>query len=192
GRSFGGIHKLRRIMMNLERYFIFSSYAMFTAGYLMLASTRQLDVFSLGLFAIVLSAGWLIDTGRINWSLGHKRVNWLMAGGMAFVFFEWYALSVSTIVVILHFVFFAASLKLLRRKTTRDWIWLYVVTFCQVLMTAGMMIDTTFLFLVVIYLFAAVSAFIGYEIHRSGLAFAANGSSRRVVIEYWKDNKNSR
>ncbi len=178
--------------MNLERYFIFSSYAMFTAGYLMLASTRQLDVFSLGLFAIVLSVGWLIDSGRINWSLGHKRLNWLMAGGLAFVFFEWYALGVSPIVVILHFVFFAASLRLLRRKTTRDWIWLYVVTFCQVLMTAGMMIDTTFLFLVVIYLFAAVSAFIGYEIHRSGLAFAAGAPSRRVVIEYWKENKNSR
>ena len=32
-------------MMSLERYFIFSSYAMFMTGYVMLASTRQLDFF---------------------------------------------------------------------------------------------------------------------------------------------------
>jgi len=178
--------------MSLERYFIFSSYAMFTAGYVMLASTRQLDVFSLGLFAIVLLVGWLIDTGRTSWSIGYRSANWLMAGGLTFVLAEWYALGVSPVVVILHFVFFAASLKLLRRKAARDWIWLYVVTFCQVLMTAGMMVDTTFLFLVIVYLFAAVSAFIGYEMRRSSLAFAANNPSRQVTVEYWKESNRSR
>jgi len=142
-------------MMNLEQYFIFSSYAMFMTGYVMLASTRQLDVFSLGLFAVVLGAGWLIDSGRLSWSLGLRSANWLMAGGLVFLVAEWYALRVSPITVILHFVFFAAALRLLRRKSSRDWIWLYVVTFCQVLMTAGMMVSTTFLLLVIVYLFAA-------------------------------------
>src|SRR5262249_28357253 len=139
-----------------------------------------------------LLVGWLIDTGRTSWSIGYRSANWLMAGGLTFVLAEWYALGVSPVVVILHFVFFAASLKLLRRKAARDWIWLYVVTFCQVLMTAGMMVDTTFLFLVIAYLFAAVSAFIGYEMRRSSLAFAANNSSRQVTVEYWKESNRSR
>src|SRR5262249_46534906 len=82
----------------------------------------------------------------------------------------------------------AAALKLLKRKTARDWIWLYVVTFCQVLMTAGMMISTTFLFLVIAYLFAATSAFIGYEMRRSASAFAANNPSRRATVEYRKES----
>jgi transglutaminase-like putative cysteine protease len=175
------------VMMSLERYFIFSSYAMFTTGYVMLASTRQLDVFSLTLFAIVLGAGWLIDTERISWSVGHRSANWMMAGGLTFVIAEWYALGVSPVMVILHFVFLAAALKLLRRKAARDWVWLYVMTFCQVLMTAGMMVSTTFLFLVIVYLFAATSAFIGYEMRRSSAAFAANNPSRRVTVEFWKD-----
>src|SRR5215813_9500640 len=174
--------------MSLERYFIFSSYAMFMTGYVMLASTRQLDVFSLGLFAIVLGAGWLIDTERISWSLRHRSANWLMACGLAFTIAEWYALGVSPVIVTLHFVFFAAAIKLLKRKTARDWIWLYVVTFCQVLMTAGMMVSTTFLFLVIAYLFAATSAFIGYEMRRSALAFAANNPSRRATVEYRKES----
>ena len=88
----------------------------------------------------------------------------------------------------LHFVFFAAALKLLRRKAARDWIWLYVVTFCQVLMTAGMMVSTTFLLLVIVYLFAATSAFIAYEMRRSASAFAANNPSRRVTVEYRKES----
>ncbi|MGH9753079.1 MAG: transglutaminase TgpA family protein [Blastocatellia bacterium] len=175
-------------MISLERYFILSSYAMFATGYVMLASTRQLDVFTLGLFAIVLGAGWMIDTGRISWSVGHRSVNWLMAGGLTFVVAEWYALGVSPVVAILHFVFFAAALKLLKRKAARDWVWLYVMTFCQVLMTAGMMVSTTFLFLVMVYLFAATSAFIGYEMRRSAAAFAANNPSRRTSVEYWKES----
>lgn len=178
--------------MSLERYFIFSSYAMFTAGFMMLASTRQLDIFSLTLFAIVLIVGWLIDTGRVGWSLGQRRANWLMSGGLAFVFVEWYALDASPVLALLHFVFFASSLKLLKRKTPRDWLWLYIVTFCQTLMTAGMMVDTTFFFMLVLYLFTAVSAFIGYEIHRSGQVFAANSSSRQVAVEYWREGKGLR
>jgi transglutaminase-like putative cysteine protease/uncharacterized membrane protein len=178
--------------MSLERYFIFSSYAMFTAGFVMLASTRQLDTFSLALFAAVLITGWLIDTGRIKWSVGQRRASWLMVGGLAYVFIEWYALDASPVLALLHFVFLASSLKLLKRKTARDWLWLYVVTFCQALMTAGMMVDTTFFFMLVLYLFTAVSAFIGYEIHHSGEAFAANNSSRRVAVEYWRESKGSR
>jgi protein-glutamine gamma-glutamyltransferase len=181
--------------MSLERYFIFSSYAMFVTGYVMLASTGQLDVFSLGLYAIVLGAGWLIDTDRVNWSVGHRSANWLMAGGFTFTVAEWYAMGVSPVTATLHFVFFAAALKLLRRKTGRDWIWLYVVTFCQVLMTAGMMVSTTFLLLVIIYLFAATSAFIGYEMRRSASAFAANNPSlaaRGGTIKYRKESDRSR
>ncbi|MBO0727179.1 MAG: DUF3488 domain-containing protein, partial [Blastocatellia bacterium] len=178
--------------MSLDRYFIISSYAMFMTGYVMLASTDQLDVFSLGLFAMILGAGWLIDTGRISWSLRHRSANWLMAGGLTFVIAEWYVFGASPVTVTLHFVFFAAALKLLRRKAARDWIWLYVVTFCQVLMTAGMMVSTTFLFLVIIYLFAATSAFIGYEMRRSEAVFAANNPSRRGTVEYRKESDRSR
>src|SRR5262249_57323562 len=103
----------------------------------------------------------------------HRRVNWLMAGGLTFVVAEWYALGVSPIVAPLHFVFFTSSLKLLKRKTARDWLWLYVVTFCQVLMTAGMMVDTAFLFLVIVYLFAAGFGFFRYEMGPSRPAFSA-------------------
>src|SRR5262249_62120412 len=119
------------------------------AGFMMLAWPRQLDLLSLGLFAVVLGVGCLIDTGRIRWSIGHRRVNWLMAGGLAFVVAEWYALGVSPVVAPLHFVFFASSLKLLKRKTARDWLWLYVVTFCQVLITPATFFYTPLLFLLI-------------------------------------------
>jgi hypothetical protein len=59
-------------------------------------------------------------------------------------------------------------------------------------MTAGMIISTTFLFLVIVYLFAATSAFIGYEMRRSASAFAINNPSRRVKIEYRKESDRSK
>jgi transglutaminase-like putative cysteine protease len=178
--------------MSLERYFIFSSYAMFTTGFVMLAATRQLDGLSLALYAVALGAGWLIDTDRLRRSVSSRRANHLMVGYLFFALAEWWLLGASPVIVILHFVFFASSLKLLRKKTGRDWLWLYVVTFCQALMTAGMMVDAGFLFLIVVYLFAAVSAFVSYEIHRSAQAFAGAHSQQRIVVEYWKESKGSR
>ncbi len=178
--------------MSLEHYFILSSYAMFTTGFVMLASTRQLDGLSLALFAAALAAGWMIDTDRLRWSVPHRRANLLMIGYLLFAVAEWQLLGISTVIVILHFVFFASSLKLLRKKAGRDWLWLYVVTFCQVLMAAGMMVDTNFLFLLVVYLFTAVSSFVSYEIHHSSLSFASGHSSRPVIVEYWKEGKDTR
>jgi transglutaminase-like putative cysteine protease len=178
--------------MRLDRYFIISSYVMFTTGFVMLAATRQLDGVTLALFASALAAGWLIDTNRWQWSVSQRRANWLMAGYLLFAIAEWQVFGLSPVIIILHFVFFASALKLLRKKTGRDWLWLYVVTFCQVLMTAGMMIGTTFLLLLVVYLFAAVSAFLGYEIHRSAQAFASHHSSPETVVEYWKEEKDRR
>lgn len=177
--------------MSLERYFIFSSYAMFTAGFLMLAATRQLDAVALAAFAVALGVGWLIDTGRLRWSVSSRRANHLMIGYIFFALAEWRLLGSPLVVVILHFVFFASSLKLLRKKTGRDWHWLYAVTFCQVLMAAGMMVDTNFLFLVIVYLFASVSAFVSYEIHRADQAFAGQRSAP-APVEYWREDKESR
>src|SRR5262245_61962717 len=146
--------------MSFNRYFTASSYALFTMSFVMLVATGQVDLIISLLFVGVLVAGWLIDAGKLLWTISPKISNWLLPGYLPFAIIEWQVLRISPVSLIIQFVLFASSLKLLRTKNNRDWLWLYIVSFCQVLMAAGMMISTSFLVLLIIYLFAAISTFV--------------------------------
>jgi protein-glutamine gamma-glutamyltransferase len=163
--------------MSFNRYFTASSYALFAMSFVMLAATGQVAAILSSLFIGVLAAGWLIDSGKLHWSISPKIANWMLPGYLPFAIIEWQILGVSPVTLIIQFIFFASSLKLLRAKTNRDWLWLYIVSFCQVLMAAGMMISTTFLLLLILYLFAAISTFVSNEIRRSQEVFEANLSA---------------
>ncbi len=160
----------------------------------MLAATGQIHVLISLLFLGVLAAGWLIDTDKLQWSISSKIANWMLPGYLPFAIIEWQILGISPVTLIIQFIFFASSLKLLRKKTNRDWLWLYIVSFCQVLMAAGMIISTTFLLLLVLYLFAAISTFVTNEIRRSKEVFEANlaswnGSTQSPEIQFFGEDE---
>jgi protein-glutamine gamma-glutamyltransferase len=183
--------------MSFNRYFTASSYALFTMSFVMLVATGQVDLIVSLLFIGVLVAGWLIDAGKLRWTISPKISNWLLPGYLPFAIIEWQVLRISPVSLIIQFVLFASSLKLLRTKNNRDWLWLYIVSFCQVLMAAGMMISTSFLVLLIVYLFAAISTFVSNEIRRSQEVFEANlfsrnGLNKSPEIEFFRDDENSR
>ncbi len=183
--------------MSFKRYFITSSYVLFTISFMMLAATRQVDGITMLLFVGALMAGCLIDYGKLNLSISPKLSNWMMIGYLAFAFAEWQLLDVSPVSAIIHFILFSSSLKLLRTKSNRDWLWLYIVSFCQVLMTAGMIIGTTFILLLIFYLFAAITTFVSYEISCSQERFERARSTNGITvkpraIELRKEDEKSR
>ncbi len=183
--------------MSFDRYFNASSYALLTMSFVMLVATRQLDPAAIVLYAGVLVAGWLVDNGRLQVNLSQQLANYLMFGYLPVALIEWRVLDFNPVTVIVHFIFFASSLKLLRAKTSRDWLWLYIVSFCQVLMAAGMMAGTQFFLLLIIYLLAAISAFVSFEIRRSQQVFEANHAARNPAArppsaEFWKERKDLR
>jgi hypothetical protein len=178
--------------MNFNRYFIGSSYTLLLAGFTMLAATQQVDWPSVTLFAAALVAGFLIDTERLRWSVSRRWANLLILAYPGVALIEWQLLHSSPVTAIIHFVMFAASLKLLRAKGNRDWLWLYLVSFGVVLMSAGMMAGTHFLLLLVVYLFAAISTFVGFEIHRSQQYFANETQTQSPTIELWRETKEQR
>ncbi|MEK7831493.1 MAG: DUF3488 and transglutaminase-like domain-containing protein, partial [Acidobacteriota bacterium] len=188
--------------MNFNRFFIGSSYSLLVVSFAMLAATRRLDAPSLALFVGVLTVGCLIDLERLRWNLSRRLANALIILWLGVALIEWQLFHASPVSVITHFVLFAASLKLLRAKTNRDWLWLQIVSFCIVLMSAGMMMGTAFLLLLIVYLLAAASTFIAFEIRRSQQAFNQEvgdrelnnreTASRKVTIELWREVNDQR
>jgi transglutaminase-like putative cysteine protease len=193
--------------MNFNRFFVGASYSLLAVSFAMLAATRRLDAPSFFMFVGVLTAGCFIDLERLRWNLSRRLANALIIIWLGVALIEWQLFHASPVSVITHFVLFAASLKLLRPKTNRDWLWLHIVSFCIVLMSAGMMMGTTFMFLLIVYLLAAASTFIAFEIRRSQQAFEKEvgnrevrnqepgnqeTGSRKVAIELWREVNDQR
>lgn len=173
--------------MNLNRYFIASSYSLLAASFAILSATRQVDAVSLALFSAALVTGCLIDLNRLQWNVSRRLANALMIGWLGVAMVEWRVLGLPPVVVVTHFVLFASALKLLKRKDSRDWLWLYVISFCIVLMSAGLTMGTTFLLLLAVYLLAAISTFIAYEIRRTQQGFFEEVKRQEIAIELWRE-----
>lgn len=170
--------------MTFERFHHLSAYSLLTIAFGALVLTRQLDPFSITLFALVLGCSWLIDRRRIDWQIPRRAANLAILFYPLLVLVEWRLLDYSPALMIVHFVLFATALKLLRRKTTRDWLWLYVVSFCQMIMVAGLMMGPVFLLLLVLYLLVGIPAQIGLEIRQSQDSF---DETRRESGGEWRD-----
>lgn len=173
--------------MNFDRYFTVSSYSLVATNFAMLVATRQVDQVSIVLFLAVLIGGFLIDTNRLRWSLSRRWGNTLLLVYLGIALIEWQMLHSSLVSVITRFVLVATSLKLLRTKSNRDWLWLHIVSFCIVLMSAGLTAGTTFLLLLVVYIFAAISTFIGFEIRRSQQSFAEEIRNQPISVDLWRE-----
>ncbi|MBS1791189.1 MAG: DUF3488 domain-containing protein [Acidobacteria bacterium] len=178
--------------MNFNRFFIGSSYLLLGTSIVMLAATHRLDGMALVLFTGVMTAGLLIDLEKMLWSVPRRVANGLMISWLGVAVVEWQLLHLPPVMVVTHFVLFAASLKLLRPKANRDWLWLHIVSFCIVLMSAGLMMGTVFMLLLVVYLLAAAATFIAFEIRRSQQAFNSESGVPIATVELWRETKDQR
>ncbi len=170
--------------MTLDRYFRTSSYCLFAISFFMLVATRQLDWICPVLYVAALMFGWEVDAGKSKWKVSSTLTSILMLVFLPFPFIDWLVLHTNPIVALVHFIFFASAMKLIQTKRNRDWIWLYVVSFFQMLLAAGMMIDTSFFVLLMMFLFCAVSTLVSYEMRRAQLQ-----SQEVTTVEYWRETE---
>jgi protein-glutamine gamma-glutamyltransferase len=173
--------------MTLERYFILSSYLLLATGTALLVATRQLDPLSLTAFSLALLVACVIDCGVGRWRKPQPWVNWLLVGWLVFAAADWYFLGSSLPAVVIRFILFSVALRLLREKRERDWLWLYSVSFLQVLFAAGLMLDTVFFVLLMVYLFAALSTLVSFELQRAQQSFAEHQHSQITRTEFWRE-----
>jgi protein-glutamine gamma-glutamyltransferase len=173
--------------MTLERYFKLSSYALLATGTALLAATRHLDVFSLTVFAAVFLLACWIDTSGRHWWDTRRWVNWLLLAWLPVALTDWYLFGSAPASVTLRFFLVSIALKLLREKRARDWLWLYALSFLQVLFAAGLMLDSVFLALLIVYVFTALSTLVSFELNRAQQSLAEHAESQPDRVEYWRE-----
>ncbi|MDA2914639.1 DUF3488 domain-containing protein [Acidobacteriia bacterium AH_259_A11_L15] len=155
----------------VHRYFEVSLFLLLTVGYLALATTGKLDLFSTLVMGGALILKALNYRRRREPELSPQTVRTLTVVYIFFYAVDFYLLSGGwpdgLIPATSRLVLFIAVMKLFSARTNRDYLWLALIAFLEILAAATLTVDTLFLAFFFLFLLVGISTFISFEIKRS-------------------------
>jgi hypothetical protein len=151
----------------MDTYFRTTSYALIAAAFVALVLTGELDALSIALYSVAISVCFYRDTRGIK-RLRLREWMWRMLAiaYIPFIFVDATILS-NRILALAHMTLFVSAAKLFQSKRDRDWVFLYLIAFFQMLLAAGLTFNATFVASLVVFLFCFVSTLAAFEIRRA-------------------------
>ncbi|MEQ1761959.1 MAG: DUF3488 and transglutaminase-like domain-containing protein [Pyrinomonadaceae bacterium] len=158
--------------MDFEKLFKILSYATVFCGFFALWIAGAFTIIGAGLFIATMIAAWFLEGSRFQVS---ERIGTalIVLAVPAYYFlgksgFFSFANSESMLPSILaRLILTLSGIKLLQRKSDRDWIFLYIMAFFQVLLAAGLSISVMYLAAFVAFTFFMVATIILFEMRKT-------------------------
>jgi protein-glutamine gamma-glutamyltransferase len=155
--------------MSFKTYFRLSSYAMLATGALALAVSGGLNVVLLLAFVVLLFGAWNLEGSR--WQLPERAGLFVVLLSLPLFYFDW-KLNTSGqervgVAALAHLILFLSTIKLLQKKADRDWVFLYLISFFEVLLAAGLSVSPLFLGTLGLYMLTALSTVVAFEIKKA-------------------------
>jgi len=165
--------------MNFNTYFRLTSYATVAAAALALFVAGGVGVWLAVAFAIVMIVAWKLEGTR--WQLSERIALGVILVSLPIFYLDWRILTPylqiefletgqranAEVAVLAHLILFLSAVKLLQRKADRDWFFLYLISFFEVLLAAGLTARPAFLATLILYLLCALSTVVAFEIQKA-------------------------
>lgn len=157
--------------MNFDGYFRFTSYAVVACGALALLATGGINWFVALIFAALMIAAWRCENTKRQITERFGLV--LIVLALPLYYLDWqYQAAILTreragAATLAHLILGLSVIKLFQIKNDRDWVFLYLISFFEVLLAAGLSISPLFLGTLFLYLLFAVCTIIAFEIRKS-------------------------
>jgi len=158
--------------MSLERLFHLLTYLLVGIGFAMLALSRQLSLWVIAFFVIPYLLAFTRRFGREDWLTvrqGHI-LTWLY---VPFFLLDTILLSRSFVIAALHLILFVQLMKIYQPKRDRDYFYLIVLSFLEVLAASSLTVELSFLFFFLIYAFLCICCLIVFEFKRASMAITS-------------------
>lgn len=158
--------------MNFDSYFKFTSYAVVACGALALLASGGVSYAVAAIFALALLISWRLEGTK--WQFSERFGLVLIVLALPLYYLDWqYQIAVLSreragAATLAHLILGLSVIKLFQTKTDRDWVFLYLISFFEVLLAAGLSISPTFFATLVLYLLFAVCTIIAFEIRKTG------------------------
>jgi protein-glutamine gamma-glutamyltransferase len=135
-------------------------------GFSMLAVAGQISLPISVLFVLFYAASFHPDFS-FKFRLSYRQANLLTWAYLPLFVLDTFVFSRSFIPATLHLILFVQLVKIYQPKQDRDYFYLLILSFLQVLAASSLTIDLPFLILFVVYIFVCLSALITFEMKRS-------------------------
>ncbi|MDQ4122607.1 MAG: DUF3488 and transglutaminase-like domain-containing protein [Acidobacteriota bacterium] len=157
--------------MNFDTYFKLTSYAVVACGALALFVSDGIGLFViLAFFIALLLAFRLEDT---NWQFSERLGLVLTIFSLPLFYFDWQFLKAALsperagAATLAHLILWLCLLKLWQKKSDRDWIFLYLISFFEILLAAGLSITPLFFVVLILFLLISICTIIAFEIRKT-------------------------
>jgi len=158
--------------MSLDIFFKLNSFLVILAGFLSLLVSGDVGFVISSLFIALLISSWYLEETR--WQIS-ERIGTVLIFLVAPLFYiDWkYQIigfgkdAIIVTNVLGKIILLIMAIKLLQKKSDRDWIFLYLLSFFEVLLAAGMSISPLYLASLVLYLLVTICAVVTFEIRKS-------------------------
>lgn len=171
--------------MRFETLFRVLSYAVVFCGFAALWVSGTFGLFGTALFIGAMVLGWSIEDTK--WQISERIGTVLIVAAMPlfYLFWKFRLLEFSSTEAMLpgilaRLILTLSAIKILQKKSDRDWMFLYVMAFFQVLLAAGLSISAMYLVSFVTYVLVMVSTIILFEIRKTDRAINESGTARVV------------
>ena len=158
--------------MNFQIYFRAFSYAMIGVAMLALVLAGGLDYVLAGVFFVIMIGSWRLEGTR--WQLPERIGLGIVLLSIPLFYLDWhYQKSLGEpverlgVAALAHLIVFLSAVKLLQIKKDRDWVFLYLISFFEVLLAAGLSFSPIFLGTLTLYLLCGLSAVTAFEIQKA-------------------------
>ena len=151
----------------VDRFFEFSLLGLLLSGFLAVAGSGYLDTPTLAATAAALAVRALLAAGLLRFELPGGVVTALTLAYIGFYPIDYFYISRNFIPAAVHLVFFVAVVKIVTGRTNRDYLFLKLIAFLELL--AACVLSTRFNFFVFLLLFLVlgVATFASDEIRHS-------------------------
>src|SRR5580658_4792068 len=151
----------------VERFFQFALWGLVASGYLAVAGSGYLDAPTVILTGAGLLARALLISGALRFDISPKLAVALTLVYVGFFPLDYFLLSRAFIQSTVHLVFFLAVIQILTARTNRDYFFMAMIAFLELLAAAILSSNSRFFLFLTLYLLFAMAAFTSAEIRRS-------------------------
>ena len=174
--------------MNFEKLFAILSYLAVFCGFFSLWISGTFGILGTCLFLAVMAAAWLVEGSR--WQISERVGTVLIVLAIPVFYLGWrfqlFGLGETGALlagILGRLILSLTSIKLLQRKSDRDWIFIFLMAFFQVLLAAGLSISAFYLAGFVAFVFLSVSSLIILEIRSTDRHVATKVVRRSLIGE---------
>jgi transglutaminase-like putative cysteine protease len=169
---------------SVERLFEFSLLGMVACGYLAVAGSGYLDLPTLLLTACALLVRCLLILGTVRFEPSPTTLNAITLAYVGFYPLDYLFISREFLPATVHLVFFLAVTRILTARTERDFSYLKLIGFLELLAACLLSANLNFFIFLALYLLFAVSTFTSSEVrkHSAGRVRVVRAGLRRVPL----------